>query len=99
MGEPEIAKMAFDRENDHTRKKNKNEEMTMEYFNWELFLMNLFGRNSRRNPPSTFTMITAYNTHVTLTTPLLPLSGWIGEVRETITRSLNPRKQRALSIV
>ena len=26
-------------------------------------------------------------------------SGWVGEVRETITRTLNPRKQRALSIV
>ena len=33
MGEPEIAKMALDRENDHTRRKNKHEEIKMEYFN------------------------------------------------------------------
>ena len=57
--------------------------------------MNLFDRNSQRNPLSTFTTIT----HVTLTTPTLPPSGWMGGVRETITRSLNSRKQRALSIV
>ena len=54
MGEPEIAKMALDRENDHTRRKNKHEEIKMECFDWELFLMNLFGRKSQRNPLSTF---------------------------------------------
>ena len=79
--------------------KNKHEEITMECFSWELFLMNLFDRNSQRNPLSTFTTITPYSTHVALTTPTLPPSGWMGGVRETITRSLNSRKQRALSIV
>ena len=32
MGEPEIAKMALDRKNDHTRRKNKHEEIKMECF-------------------------------------------------------------------
>ena len=33
MGEPEIAKMALDRENDHTRRKHKHEEIKMKYYN------------------------------------------------------------------
>ena len=33
MGEPEITKMALDRENDHTRRKHKHEEIKMECFN------------------------------------------------------------------
>ena len=63
MGEPEIAKMALDRENDHTRRKNKHEEIKMECFDWELFLMNLFGRKSQRNPLSTFSKIQLVVSH------------------------------------